>query len=42
MNTMPKYVASPTQRDMEWNAALIVGDVAEEVAKLNATRARIC
>jgi dihydrofolate reductase len=34
MNTMPKYVASRTLTDMEWNAVLIEGDVAEEVAKL--------
>jgi dihydrofolate reductase len=34
MNTMPKYVASRTLKDMEWNATLIEGDVAEEVAKL--------
>jgi dihydrofolate reductase len=34
MNTMPKYVASRTLTGMEWNAALIEGDVAEEVAKL--------
>jgi len=34
MNTMPKYVASRTLKDMEWNATLIEGDVPEEVAKL--------
>jgi dihydrofolate reductase len=34
MNTMPKYVASRTLTGMKWNAALIEGDVAEEVAKL--------
>jgi len=34
MNAMPKYVASRTLTDMEWNAALIEGDVAEEVARL--------
>ena len=34
MNTMPKYVASRTLTDMAWNAALIEGDVADEVAKL--------
>jgi len=34
MNTMPKYVASWTLTAMEWNAAPIGGDVAEEVAKL--------
>jgi dihydrofolate reductase len=34
MNTMPKYVASRTLTGMEWNAALIEGDVADEVAKL--------
>ena len=34
MNTMPKYVASRTLTGMEWNAVLIEGDVADEVAKL--------
>ncbi len=34
MNTMPKYVASRTLTNMEWNATLIAGDVADEVAKL--------
>jgi dihydrofolate reductase len=34
MNTMPKYVASRTVKDMEWNATLIGGDVPDEVAKL--------
>jgi dihydrofolate reductase len=34
MNTMPKYVASRTLTDMEWNAALLEGDVVEEVARL--------
>jgi dihydrofolate reductase len=34
MNTMPKYVASRTLTGMEWNAALIEGDVAAEVDKL--------
>ena len=34
MNTMPKYVASRTLTDMEWNAALIEGDVADEAARL--------
>lgn len=34
MNSMPKYVASTTLREMEWNANLIQGDVAEAVAAL--------
>ncbi|NAS25763.1 dihydrofolate reductase [Herbidospora sp. NEAU-GS84] len=36
MNGLPKYVASTTLRDPEWNATVIEGDVAEEVAKLRA------
>lgn len=34
MNSMPKYVASTTLTETEWNAILLKGDVAEEVAKL--------
>jgi dihydrofolate reductase len=35
INSMPKYVASRTLREpLAWNASLIQGDVAEEVAKL--------
>jgi dihydrofolate reductase len=34
MNTMPKYVASRTLTDTEWNATLIKGDVPEEVTRL--------
>ncbi|GAA4507404.1 MULTISPECIES: dihydrofolate reductase family protein [Nonomuraea] len=34
MNKMPKYVASRTLTETTWNATLIRGDVAEEVAKL--------
>ncbi|WP_188195508.1 dihydrofolate reductase family protein [Nonomuraea sp. SYSU D8015] len=34
MNNMPKYVASRTLTEVTWNATLIQGDVAEEVAKL--------
>jgi len=34
INSMPKYVASTTLRETTWNATLIEGDVAEEVAKL--------
>jgi len=34
MNTMPKYVASRTLTDMEWNATPIQGDVADETARL--------
>src|SRR5438477_12091955 len=34
MNGMPKFVASTTLTQAEWNATLIKGDVAEEVSKL--------
>ncbi len=35
MNGMPKYVASRTLKaPLDWNATLIQGDVAEEIAKL--------
>jgi dihydrofolate reductase len=36
MNALPKYVASKTlpESDMTWNASVIKGDVADEVAKL--------
>jgi dihydrofolate reductase len=34
INSMPKHVASTTLTDTEWNATLIKGDVAEEVARL--------
>jgi dihydrofolate reductase len=34
MNSMPKYVASKTLSQMEWNANLIKGDLAEEVSRL--------
>ncbi|GAA5064291.1 dihydrofolate reductase [Thermocatellispora tengchongensis] len=34
MNAMPKYVASRTLTETTWNATLLKGDVAEEVAKL--------
>lgn len=34
MNSMPKYVASRTLTQMEWNASLIKGDLAEEVSRL--------
>jgi dihydrofolate reductase len=34
MNSMPKYVASKTLTQMEWNASLIKGDLAEEVSRL--------
>ena len=34
INSMPKYVASTTLTQMEWNASLITGDLAEEVSGL--------
>ncbi len=34
MNSMPKFVASRTLTETQWNATLIKGDVAEEVARL--------
>jgi dihydrofolate reductase len=34
MNTMPKYVASRTLTEGEWNATVMKGDVASEVRKL--------
>jgi dihydrofolate reductase len=34
MNNMPTYVASRTLTETTWNATLLEGDVAEEVAKL--------
>jgi dihydrofolate reductase len=34
MNTMPKYVASRTLTNTEWNATIIMGEVSEAVAKL--------
>jgi dihydrofolate reductase len=34
INSMPKYVASRTLQDATWNATIIKGDVAEEVARL--------
>jgi dihydrofolate reductase len=34
MNSLPKYVASTTLEEAEWNASVIKGDVAEEVSKL--------
>ena len=40
MNGYPKYVASTTLDQAEWNASLIRGDVAEEVTKLKAQRGR--
>ena len=36
INGMPKYVASRTLREATWNATVIGGDVAEEVARLKA------
>jgi dihydrofolate reductase len=34
MNSLPKYVVSTTLSQMEWNASLIKGDLAQEVGKL--------
>ena len=34
INSMPKYVASNTLDETTWNATILKGDVAEEVAKL--------
>jgi dihydrofolate reductase len=34
MNSMPKFVASRTLKDAEWNASIIEGGVGEAVAKL--------
>ncbi|MFD8529641.1 dihydrofolate reductase family protein [Streptosporangium canum] len=36
MNSIPKYVASTTLKDPQWNATVIEGDVSEEVARLKA------
>src|SRR5437667_12801770 len=34
MNSMPKFVASNTLQEAEWNASIIEGDVATAVAQL--------
>lgn len=34
MNGLPKFVASTTVKDPTWNASVIQGDVADEVARL--------
>ena len=34
MNSMPKYVASTTLTQLEWNASLLKGDLEEEVSRL--------
>lgn len=34
MNSMPKFVASTTLKEYEWNASLIKGNIVEEVSKL--------
>lgn len=34
INAMPKYVASRTLQETTWNTTLLIGDAAEEVARL--------
>ena len=34
MNSMPKFVASTTLEETEWNANLIKGNIVEEISKL--------
>src|SRR5258708_3083226 len=34
MNSLPKYVVSPTLSEMTWNATLITGDLTEELPRL--------
>jgi dihydrofolate reductase len=34
MNSIPKYVVSTTLQELEWNASLLKGQLAEEVSKL--------
>src|SRR6266550_6281636 len=34
MNSLPKYVVSTTLSEVEWNATLIKGNIAEEISKL--------
>jgi dihydrofolate reductase len=34
MNSMPKYVASSTKKDLEWNATQVRGDLVAQVDKL--------
>jgi dihydrofolate reductase len=41
MNSMPKWVATTTLTEPEWNAQFIQGDVAEAVAKLKASTGNI-
>jgi dihydrofolate reductase len=36
LNAMPKYVASRTLTDLQWNASLITGDVADAIRALKA------
>jgi dihydrofolate reductase len=41
MNTMPKYVATTTLTEPEWNATFLAGDVAEAVAQLKQSDRRL-
>jgi len=34
MNSLPKYVATRTLKELEWNARPISGDIAEEITRL--------
>jgi dihydrofolate reductase len=34
INSLPKFVASTTLQEAEWNASLLKGDIAEEVSRL--------
>ena len=42
MNSLPKFVVSTTLSEMEWNASLLTGNLAEEVSRSNSNRGRMC